>query len=83
MSKRETEAQKSFRKELARMLNDLRQFVDAPFLLIGKAAIILLDLNQPVTKDAIKELVTTLEDEKDAALVARTIEVLEGPSIIG
>lgn len=80
MTKRETEAQRAFRKELARMISDFRHFVHAPHLLIGKATIILLDRGETVTKEAIKSLVAGLDEAQDAGLVERTLLLLDQPA---
>ena len=80
MSKRDPERLKAFRTEYALMISELKHFTHAPFLLIGKAAMVLLDRDEPVTKEAIKAMVVSLEDMEDAGLIARTIKVLEEPS---
>lgn len=77
MTKRETEAQRVFRKEFARMIIEFRQFVHAPYLLIGKATVALLDNGEVVTKDAIRGLLEGMTDTEDQDLVARTIKHLD------
>lgn len=76
MPKHETERLRLFRKEYARMVEDFRQFVHAPNILIGKATLILLDQGETVTRQAITDLISGLDDEMDTDLVARTIQLL-------
>lgn len=59
------------------MINDFRNWSEAPYILIGKAALILLDHGEAVTVDAIKDLLTTLDQKEDADLLARTLHHLD------
>ena len=80
MTKRQAEAESAFRKEMARLANDLRQWIDAPLILIGKATLVLIERNEPVTFDSLRNLVSSLEDEKDADMVARTLTYIDAHS---
>lgn len=77
MPKRETEGLRAFRKEFARMTNDLRQWVDAPLILIGKATLFLLERQEVVTLETIRQMVLALDDPSDADLVSRTMKYLD------
>ncbi len=66
-----------FMKGIERMAQDLRNWVEAPHILIGKAALVLLEHNEPVTFEAIRDCVTALPDEKDADMIRRTLELLD------
>lgn len=77
MPKRETERVRAFRKEMARMIIDLRQWIDAPLIMIGQATLTLIDQGEPVTIEAIRELVEALDDADSAELAARTLKYLD------
>lgn len=76
------DAKRAFNKEYAGMRNYLRQWDDAPLILIGKAALVLLDMEKPVTLDAIREMVIGLDDPDNASLVARTMTYLDQLSAV-
>lgn len=75
----ETAALRAYRKEMARMISEFRQFVYGPHILIGRAAILLFNLGEPVTKEAIRELLTVIDDPLDADLARRASELLDQP----
>lgn len=72
-----TTAAETFKDQHLSAANAFRSFPGTPMMLIGQAALVLLKCNEPVTLEAIRDCVTTLDDERDADMISRTLELID------